>query len=57
LHIHPEQSFLAGGCWMPEADMLKAIRQEIDYNGADFHEIIDDKAFKNISALPILSIN
>ena len=46
LHIHPEQSFLAGGCWMPEADMLKAIRQEIDYNGSDFHDIIDDKEFK-----------
>ncbi len=46
LHIHPEHSFLAGGCWMPEADILKAIRQEIDYNGADFHSIIDNKAFK-----------
>jgi len=46
LHIHPEQSFLAGGCWMPEADILKAIRQEIDYNGSDFHEIVDNKAFK-----------
>ena len=41
LHIHPEQSFLAGGCWMPEANVLKAIRQEIDYNGSDFHTIID----------------
>jgi uncharacterized protein (TIGR02453 family) len=52
LHIHPEQSFLAGGCWMPEGDMLKAIRQEIDYNGADFHEIIDDRAFKKYFDAP-----
>ena len=47
LHIHPEQSFLAGGCWMPEANVLKAIRQEIDYNGFDFHTIIDRASFKN----------
>ena len=52
LHIHPEKSFLAGGCWMPEGDMLKSIRQEIDYNGADFHEIIDDKAFKKYFGAP-----
>ncbi|MFA6945542.1 MAG: DUF2461 domain-containing protein [Pedobacter sp.] len=46
LHIHPEESFLAGGCWMPEAEMLKAIRQEIDYNAAEFHEIIDAPSLK-----------
>ena len=46
LHIHPEQSFLAGGCWMPEPAMLKSIRQEIDYNGSDFHKIVDDTTFK-----------
>jgi len=47
LNIHPDKSFLAGGCWLPEAGMLKAIRQEIDYNGAAFHEIIDNVSFKN----------
>lgn len=47
LHIHPEQSFLAGGCWMPEPNVLKAIRQEIDYNGSDFHAIVDRPSFKN----------
>lgn len=46
LHIQPQQSFLAGGCWMPEADLLKAIRQEIDYNGQNFHKIIDLPTFK-----------
>lgn len=40
LHIHPEESFLAGGYWMPEGPVLKAIRQEIDYNGSEFREII-----------------
>lgn len=52
LHIHPEYSFLAGGSWMPEADILKSIRQEIDYNGNDFHQIIDDKSFKRYFGEP-----
>lgn len=45
LHIQPGKSFIAGGYWMPEADYLKAIRQEIDYNAADLKKIIDDKEF------------
>ncbi len=47
LQIHPEESLVAGGYWMPEGEHLKAIRQEIDYNGTDFHKIVDDKAFVN----------
>lgn len=47
LHIHPSASFAAGGCWMPQPDELKAIRQEIDYNGDDFHSIIGSDKFKN----------
>jgi len=47
LHIQPEGSFIAGGCWMPESDLLKAIRQEIDYNGSDFRAIIEDPSFMN----------
>ncbi|MFD0794700.1 DUF2461 domain-containing protein [Mucilaginibacter litoreus] len=45
LHIQPGQSFIAGGYWMPEAEHLKAIRQEIDYNADDLKKIIDDKEF------------
>ena len=44
-HIQPGKSFIAGGYWMPEADHLKAIRQEIDYNGKDLTNIIDDAEF------------
>lgn len=47
LHISPNQSFLAGGCWFPESSQLKAIRQEIDYNSSEFHSILEDKLFKN----------
>ena len=46
IHIQPEQSFIAGGYWMPQADHLKAIRQEIDYNTQDLLNIIEDKDFK-----------
>lgn len=45
LHIQPGASFIAGGYWMPEADHLKKIRQEIDYNIGDFLEIIENKNF------------
>lgn len=47
LHIQPGKSFIAGGYWMPEAPHIKLIRQEIDYNVADFKEIINNKDFKN----------
>lgn len=40
LHISPEECFVAGGCWMPDKEHLKLIRQEIDYNGADFRRTI-----------------
>lgn len=45
LHIHPTESFIGGGCWMPETDLLKAIRQEIDYNGSEFRSIVEDPSF------------
>ena len=45
LQISPGGSFIAGGFWMPEADQLKKIRQEIDYNANDLKKIIDDPAF------------
>src|ERR1700679_1155921 len=33
LHIEPgNKSFAGGGLWVPEAPLLKAVRQEIDYN-------------------------
>ncbi len=46
LQIQPDECFLAGGCWMPEPELLRSIRQEIDYNGTDFHTVIDNSTFK-----------
>ncbi len=45
VQISPGNSFVAGGYWMPEAEHLKAIRQEIDYNAAGLKKIIDDNEF------------
>ena len=46
LHLQPGKSFIAAGYWMPDPDHLKSIRQEIDYNGSELHDIVDDKFFK-----------
>lgn len=47
LHIQPgNKSFIAGGVWQPEADRIKKIRQEIDYNWNDFKKIISNEKFK-----------
>jgi uncharacterized protein (TIGR02453 family) len=45
LNISPGNSFIAGGYWMPGADHLKTIRQEIDYNANDLKKIIDNAEF------------
>ena len=46
IHIEPNKSFLAGGCYQPMPEMLAAIRQEIDYNSNEFKKIISAKDFK-----------
>lgn len=46
LHIEPEKSFLAGGVYMPEASVLKEIRQEISSNGKEFLTILEQDDFR-----------
>lgn len=46
LHLEPGACFIGGGWWMPPAPNLKNIRQEIDYNEAEFRSIVNAKAFK-----------
>ena len=48
IHIEPNNSFVAGGMWMPSAPELAKIRQEIDYNLNEFTKITNDKNFKKI---------
>jgi uncharacterized protein (TIGR02453 family) len=45
-HLDPEGSFLGGGVYHPEAQILKKVRQEIYENPEEFREIISDKAFR-----------
>jgi uncharacterized protein (TIGR02453 family) len=47
-HLEPGASFVGGGIWMPPADTLKKIRQEIDYNLKEFTGIIKARAFKSV---------
>ena len=47
IHIQPEnQSFLAGGVYMPDSEHLKKIREEIDYNLEDFKSVIHASDFQ-----------
>ncbi len=46
-HCEPGNSFVAGGIWMPEAQELKKIRQEIDYNLENFKGILHTKKFRS----------
>jgi uncharacterized protein (TIGR02453 family) len=46
IHLEPGKCFLAGGSYQPMPEVLAAIRQEIDYNTADFKKILNAKDFK-----------
>jgi uncharacterized protein (TIGR02453 family) len=48
VHIQPGKSFMAGGLWMPEGPLLKATRQEIDYNFDEFKGILNNAKFKKL---------
>lgn len=48
VHVEPGQSFLAGGIYMPQADVLKMIREEIYYNVEEFKQIIYNPKFKSV---------
>ncbi len=46
-HVQPgNESIIAGGIYMPEPDVLKKIRQEIDYNPKPLISILKSKTFK-----------
>ena len=46
LHLQPGGSFLAGGIYMPPGDLLRRLRQEIDYNSAAFAKILAESSFQ-----------
>lgn len=47
-HLEPGGCFTGGGIYMPPPDALKKVRQEIDYNFADFKKLIASKKFKSV---------
>lgn len=48
IHIGKTESFLAAGCYSPEADDLKKIRKEIAFFYEDLDEITHEESFKKI---------
>ena len=47
IHLQPSASFVAGGFYQPNGDQLAKIRQEIDYNLAEWESILQKKSFRN----------
>lgn len=47
-HIEPEQSFIGGGIYMPEAGSLRAIRNYMTEHAPEFLQIINDVDFKRV---------
>lgn len=43
-HFEPGASFMAAGIWMPEAPLLKNLRQEIDYGYETFYKLLQAPA-------------
>lgn len=49
LHIEPGgKSFVAGGLYMPEPEILAKVRQEIDYSGDELKKVMTNKKFKSL---------
>lgn len=47
-HLEPGGCFAGGGLYVPMPEELKKVRQEIDYNFADFKKLIGAKKFKSM---------
>jgi uncharacterized protein (TIGR02453 family) len=47
-HLEPGGCFTGGGIYMPEPNMLKKVRQEIDYNLPAFKKLLANKKFKTV---------
>jgi uncharacterized protein (TIGR02453 family) len=48
IHIGKNESFLAAGCYSPEAEELKKIRKEIAFFYEDLEEIVTKKSFQQV---------
>ncbi len=48
LHLMPDENFFGGGLYRPEAESMRKIRQEIDYNGKRLRQIIETPTFRKV---------
>ncbi|HYC40537.1 MAG TPA: DUF2461 domain-containing protein [Chitinophagaceae bacterium] len=46
-HLEPGASFAGGGIYMPPPQVLRQVRQEIDYNFTAFQKLLSNKKFKS----------
>jgi len=46
IHLEPDQSFLAGGLYMPPPEALKAVRDEIYFNADEFKSLLSQPDFQ-----------
>jgi len=46
-HLDAESSFISGGIYMAEPDIMKQIREDIDIYSDEFLAIVNEKRFKN----------
>lgn len=47
-HLQPGDNFVGGGIYMPQAEVLKKIRQEVDYNPEELKRIVETEDFKRL---------
>lgn len=47
-HLQPGQNFVGGGIYMPAGEVLKKIRQEVDYNPEELKEIVTQTDFRKV---------
>ncbi len=45
-HIEPDNSFIGGGLYCPQSNILKSVRESIMENTEEYKQIINDKLFK-----------
>jgi uncharacterized protein (TIGR02453 family) len=48
LHVQPGENFIGGGIYMPQAEVLKKIRQEVDYNPEELKKIVSETNFRKV---------
>ena len=46
MHVEPGKVMVGGGLWMPQPALLKAVRQDIDYDFESFSKIVSGKIFR-----------